>query len=89
MIGRKPALHSNENEFINWYFNHKIAAELKVLTCFIVFIIEEKPNISVAFKLITKEIQYSEVATKKLKRKRSTTKNEVYSRLMKIFLCMH
>jgi len=33
-------------------------------------------SIPVAFKLITKEIQYSDVETQKLKRKSSTTKNE-------------
>ena len=67
---------SNENELINWHFDHTVGRSVKGINLLNCIYHSGQSSIPVAFKLITKEIQYSDVATKKLKRKSSTTKNE-------------
>ena len=66
----------NENELISWHFDHTVGRWVKGINLLNCIYHSGQSRIPVAFKLITKEIKYSDVATQKLKRKSSTTKNE-------------
>ena len=67
---------SNENELISWHFDHTVGRSVKGINLLNCIYSSGQSSIPVAFKLITKEIKYSDVETKKLKRKSWTTKNE-------------
>ena len=73
-VQEKP--YSSENELINWHFDHTVGRSVKGINLLNCIYHSGQASIPVAFKLITKDIQYSEVATKKLKRKSNTTKND-------------
>ncbi|MCK5819417.1 MAG: transposase, partial [Psychromonas sp.] len=67
---------SQENELISWHFDHTVGRSVKGINLLNCIYHTGQASIPVAFKLITKDIQYSDIETQKLKRKSSTTKNE-------------
>ena len=73
-VQEKP--HSSENDLINWHFDHTVGRSVKGINLLNCIYHSNDASIPVAFKLITKPIKYSDIATKKIKRKSETTKNE-------------
>ena len=73
-VQAKP--YSSENELINWHFDHTVGRSVKGINLLNCIYHANEVSIPVAFKLITKPIQYSDIKTKKLKRKSETTKND-------------
>ena len=73
-VQEKP--HSSENDLINWHFDHIVGRSVKGINLLNCIYHSNDASIPVAFKLITKPIKYSDIATKKVKRKSETTKNE-------------
>ena len=74
---------SNENELITWHFDHTVGRLVKGINLLNCIYHSGQSSIPVALKLITIDIQYSNIATQKLKRKRSTTKNEYLISMLK------
>jgi hypothetical protein len=68
--------YSSENELISWHFDHTVGRAVKGINLLNCIYHSNGASLPVSFKLITKPIQYSEVKTKKVKRKSNTTKNE-------------
>ena len=73
-VQEKP--YSSENELINWHFDHTVGRSVKGINLLNCIYYSGSVSIPVAFKLIKKDIQYSDIMTKKLKRKSYTTKND-------------
>ena len=76
-VQEKP--YSSENELINWHFDHTVGCSVKGICIYH----SNEVSLSVAFKLITKPIQYSDIETRKIKRKSNTTKNEELITILK------
>ena len=80
-VQAKP--YSNENDLINWHFDHTVGRSVKGINLLNCIYHSNGENLPVAFKLITKPIQYSDIKTRKIKRKSETTKNEDLIEILK------
>lgn len=68
--------HTDENDIICWHWDHskgRIIKGANILNC---LYRSQDVNIPVAFEIIKKEIPFSDLKTKKVKRRSSKTKNE-------------
>jgi hypothetical protein len=68
--------YSSENTLINWHVDHTVGRSVKGINLRNCIYHSNEVRLPVAFKLITKPIEYPDVASKKLKRKSETTNNE-------------
>jgi hypothetical protein len=68
---------TDESELICWHFDHCSGRTVKGINLLNALYYSNGTSVPVAFELITKPIQYSDIATKKLKRKSEITKNEL------------
>jgi len=73
-VQAKP--YSSENDLINWHFDHTVGRSVKGINLLNCIYHSNDASIPVAFKLITKPIQYTDITTRKIKRKSETTKND-------------
>ncbi|UJF17067.1 transposase [Vibrio sp. SS-MA-C1-2] len=80
-VQAKP--YSSENDLINWHFDHTVGRSVKGINLLNCIYHANDVSIPVAFKLITKPIQYSDISTRKIKRKSETTKNDDLITLLK------
>jgi hypothetical protein len=71
-VQEKP--YSSENELINWHFDHTVGRSVKGINLLNCIYHSNEASLPVAFKLITKPIQYCDIATRK--RKSEITKND-------------
>ncbi len=67
--------HSKENEFITWHFDHTVGRTVKGINLLNCLYASDKGAIPVAYELIKKPIVFSDLKTKKIKRKSIQTKN--------------
>lgn len=77
-------LYSDENSLISWHFDHTFGRSVKGINQLNFVYHAEELSIPVAYKLIEKPIQYSDIKTKKVKRKAETTKNEDFRSMLKV-----
>ena len=77
-------LYSDENDLITWHFDHTFGRSVKGINLLNFVYHVSDISIPVAYKLIEKPIQYSDVKTKKVKRKAETTKNEDFREMLKV-----
>jgi len=75
--------YSSENTLINWHFDHTVGRSVKGINLLNCIYHSNEASLPVAFKLITKPIQYSNIETRKIKRKSNTTKNEDLIEILK------
>uniref|UniRef100_A0A6A7G527 IS701 family transposase n=1 Tax=Hirondellea gigas TaxID=1518452 RepID=A0A6A7G527_9CRUS len=80
-VQEKP--YSSENELINWHFDHTVGRSVKGINLLNCIYHSNGASLPVAFKLITKPIQYSDISTRKIKRKSETTKNDDLIEILK------
>ena len=80
-VQEKP--YSSENELISWHFDHTVGRSVKGINLLNCIYHSNEASLPVAFKLITKPVQYSDIKTRKLKRKSNTTKNEDLIEILK------
>ena len=80
-VKEKP--YSSENELISWHFDHTVGRSFKGINLLNCIYHSNEASLPVAFKLITKSIQYSDIETRKIKRKSNTTKNEDLIEILK------
>jgi hypothetical protein len=67
--------YSSENTLINWLVDHTVGGSVKGINLLNCIYHSNEASLPVAFKLITKPIEYYDVASKKLKRKSYRTKS--------------
>lgn len=73
-VQEKP--HSNENDLISWHFDHTVNRSVKGINLLNCFYSAKNVSLPVAFELVKKSRHYSEIKTRKEKRKSPETKNE-------------
>jgi len=81
-IQEKP--HSDENEVIAWHFDHCANRTVKGVNILNCLYRADEASLPVAFEIVHKDLQYCEVATRKLKRQSSVTKNERLRRMLRV-----
>jgi len=74
-IEEKP--YTDENEIITWHFDHCQGRSVKGVNILNCLYYAQDISIPVAFEIIRKPILYSDIKTKKVKRKSEVTKNEI------------
>ena len=68
---------TDESELMCWHFDHCSGRTVRGVNLLNALYYCNGTSIPVAFELVTKPIQYSDIATKRLKRKSEKTKNEM------------
>ena len=68
---------TDESELMCWHFDHCSGRTVRGINLLNALYYCNGTSIPVAFELVTKPIQYSDIATKRLKRKGEKTKNEM------------
>ena len=80
-IQEKP--YTDENELVCWHFDHTKARSVKGINILNCLYHVGGVSLPVAFELVRKPYLYSDLATKKVKRKSEETKNEMLRRMLK------
>ena len=75
LIEKKP--YTDENEIICWHYSHIKGANL--LSCIVQY---EDISLPIGYEIVHKDMRYSEIETRKVKRKAFTTKNEHFCNLL-------
>ena len=79
-IQEKP--YTDENEIMCWHYSHAKGMHVKganLLSCIVQY---DDVSIPIGYEIIHKDVSYSEIKTKKVKRKSSITKNEHFRNLL-------
>ena len=80
-IEEKP--YTDENDVNCWHYSHAKGCVLKglnILTCMVRY---DDVSLPIGYEIVKKEIRYSDVKTKKERRKSSTTKNSLLRNIIK------
>ena len=78
---------TDESELMCWHFDHCSGRTVRGINLLNALYYCNGVSIPVAFELVKKPIQYSDIATKKLKRKSDKTKNEMMREMIQT--CIH
>lgn len=68
---------TDESELMCWHYDHVIGRSVRGINFLNALYYSKETSIPVAFELVRKPIQYSDIATKKLKRMSEKTKNQM------------
>jgi len=79
-IVEKP--YTKENDIINWHYDHSKGRSVKGINILNAIYNVEDVNIPVAFEIINKPIQYSDIKTRKVKRYNEVTKNDLLIQML-------
>lgn len=80
-IQEKP--YTDENELVCWHFDHTQGRSVKGINVLNCLYHAGGVSLPVAFELVRKPCRYSDVATKKVKRKSEETKNDMLRQMLK------
>jgi len=75
---------TDESELMCWHFDHCSGRTVRGINLLNALYYCNGTSIPVAFELVKKPIQYSDIATRKLKRKSERTKNEMMREMIEI-----
>jgi hypothetical protein len=78
---------TDESELMCWHFDHCSGRNVRGINLLNALYFCNGTSVPVAFELVKKPIQYSDIATKKLKRKSEKTKNEMMREMIQT--CIH
>lgn len=73
---------TDESELICWHFDHCSGRNVKGVNLLNAVYHSSEVSIPVAFELVKKPLQYSDIATRQLKRKSEVTKNEMMRQMV-------
>jgi len=76
MIAEKP--YSDENDIIAWHYDHCKGAAVKGVNLLTAMVRYGDVRLPIAYEVIEKTIHYTDLATKKERRKSSLTKNDLF-----------
>ena len=76
--------YSDQNDLIAWHFDHTFGRQVKGINLLNFVYHVGDISLPVAYQLIEKPIQYTELKTKKVKRKAEKTKNEYFREMLKV-----
>jgi len=75
--------HSKENDLICWHFDHTVNRSVKGINLLNCLYHANDISLPVAFELVKKPTIFSDIATRKVKRKSEVTKNEMLRSMIK------
>jgi len=81
-IEEKPS--TDENELIAWHYDHSTDRTVKGINFLTALYHAGDVSLPVAFDLVTKTLHYTDLKTKKQKRKSALTKNERFRSLLRV-----
>ena len=81
-IQEKP--YSDENELICWHYDHSTGRTMKGINILNMLYSSDDAKIPVAFELIERPVVFSDIATKKQKRKSNITKNQLMQKMLTV-----
>jgi len=81
-IEEKPS--TDENELVAWHYDHSHDRSVKGINFLTALYHTGEISLPVAFDLVTKTLHYTDLKTKKSKRKSTLTKNERYRSLLRV-----
>ncbi len=81
-IEEKPS--TDENELVSWHYDHSKDRAVKGINFLTALYHVSDVSLPMAFDLVTKTEEYTDLKTKKRKRKSSITKNERYRLLLRV-----
>lgn len=79
--------HTDENELICWHFDHSLNRSVKGINLLNCVYHAGDMTIPVAYELIRKPISFSDIKTRRVKRKSEVTKNELLRQML--LVCQH
>ncbi|MBT5831552.1 MAG: transposase [Candidatus Latescibacteria bacterium] len=79
--------HTDENELICWHFDHSLNRSVKGINLLNCVYHAGDMTIPVAYELIRKPISFSDIKTRRVKRKSDVTKNELLRQML--LTCQH
>ena len=82
MIAEKP--YSDENDIIAWHYDHCKGAAVKGVNLLTAMVRYGDVRLPIAYEVIEKTIHYTDLATKKERRKSSLTKNDLFLKLLAV-----
>lgn len=77
-------LYSDENDLICWHFDHTFGRSVKGVNLLNFIYHVDDVSLPIAYELIKKPILYTDLKTKKVKRKAEKTKNEYFREMLRI-----
>lgn len=80
----KEKKYTDENEMITWHYDHSEGRTVKGVNILSCIYSNEEASIPVAFEIIKKEILYTELKTKKKKRRSLKTKNGYFREMIEV-----
>ncbi|QGP54539.1 Transposase DDE domain protein [Piscirickettsia salmonis] len=82
MIAEKP--YSDENDIIAWHYDHSKGRTVKGINILTAMVRYGDVRLPIAYEVIEKTIRYSDLQTKKERRKSSFTKNDLFLKLLNV-----
>nr|WP_196215416.1 transposase [Piscirickettsia salmonis] len=82
MIAEKP--YSDENDIIAWHYDHSKGRTVKGINILTAMVRYGDVSLPIAYEVIEKTIRYSDLQTKKERRKSSFTKNDLFLKLLNV-----
>ena len=76
--------YTDENEIITWHFDHTKNRTIKGVNILNCLYSTDEADIPVAFEIIRKDIWFSDLKTRKTKRKSEVTKNELMRDMLRV-----
>lgn len=75
--------YTDENEIMCWHFSHAKRRHMKGINFLSCLVSYGDVSLPVGFEIVKKDILYSELTTKRVRRKASVSKNELFRNLIK------
>lgn len=75
---------TDESELMCWHYDHVSGRNVRGINLLNALYNSKGASIPVAFELVTKPIQYSDIKTRKLRRKSEVTKNELMRQMIQV-----
>ena len=81
MVAEKP--YMDESSIVNWYYSHGKGRAVKGINLVSLMVRYGDINLPVGYQVMEKDVCYSDIKTKKVKRKSELTKNNIFQSLLK------
>ena len=75
---------TKESDIMCWHFDHTVGKSVRGINMLNALYYSNEVSIPVAFEIVSKPIQYSDIKTRKVKRKSEVTKNELMRDMIKV-----
>jgi hypothetical protein len=75
---------TKESDIMCWHFDHTVGKSVRGINMLNALYYSNEVSIPVAFEIVSKPVQYSDIKTRKVKRKSEVTKNELMRDMIKV-----